>query len=310
MSEKNYDFKVIYFPNGSVELRLYNQPICELTPFEKERRFKKKSDTIKARSIESLCDYEYAYVPFEDREIKVFSIEDSDTFERFEVLRKKKNARDSHRRTVNTIHDIARCEKWTKFYTLTFSPSVVDRQDFNACMKKARTWFNNLKKRYAEDLKYLIVPELHADKKSWHIHGLVCNDVGVKYVDSGKRDKKGRVIYNIDNWRFGFSTATDIEDTYKASSYILKYITKELCEMSLGQRRYYRSNNLQTPCVIKELSSDLFNGYWHDDDNLNTLLNSIGIEGDIRKKKVFTEHCSVTYINAIIEEREEKENEN
>ena len=295
---KTYDFKIVEFPNGTVEFRLYDKPIFELSKDECDRRQAKRERTIQCR-IDSALPKCKVYIPFEDAEIECVDVNGLEDFEFSEELRKRKNARDSYRRTVNKIHDLARCETWVMFYTLTFSPEVVDREDFGACMKKARKWFDNVRQRKAKDLKYLIVPELHADKKSWHIHGLVCNDDGISYVDSGKRDKHGKVIYNVENYKFGFSTATRIDDSHKVSSYILKYITKDLCERSLGQNRYFRSNNLQEPKVTQLLSSELFsNGYIHDLDNLEMILSSFGCDEITRIKKVSSEFCSVTYINA------------
>lgn len=294
---KSYDFKVVEFPNGSVEIRLYDKPICELTKEECEKRQAKRERTFSRRIDSSLpkCD---EFIPFENDVCEVVNVNQLEDFEFSEDLRKRKNARDTYRRTVNKIHDLARCENWTMFYTLTFSPQVVDREDFGACMKKARKWFDNIRQRKAYDLKYLIIPELHTDKKSWHIHGLVCNDDGVSYLDSGKRDKHGKTIYNVEKWKFGFSTATRIEDMQKVSSYVLKYITKDLCENSLGQRRYFRSNNLQEPIVTELLSSEVFEeGYIHNLDNLETILNSFGFDEITRIKKVSSEYCSVTYIN-------------
>lgn len=295
---KSYDFKVVEFPNGSVEIRLYDKPICELSPDECNKRQAKRNRTIQLRLSSALpkCD---EFIPFEDEICEVMNINHLEDFEFAEEMRKRKNARDSYRRTVNKIHDLARCETWTMFYTLTFSPEVVDREDFGACMKKARKWFDNVRQRKAKDLKYLLIPELHVDGKSWHIHGLVCNDYGVTYVDSGKRDSHGNVIYNVENYKFGFSTATRILDTHKVSSYVIKYITKDLCEKSLGQRRYFRSNNLQEPKVTELLSSNLFQeGYIHDLDNLEMILSSFGCSEVTRIKKLTSEFCSVTYINA------------
>lgn len=295
---KSYDFKVVEFPNGTVEIRLYDKPISQLSKEECDRRQAKRSRTI-SRRINSALPKCGEFIPFEDGICEVVDINKLEDFEISEEMRKRKNARDSFRRTVNKIHDLARCEEWTMFYTLTFSPGVVDREDFGACMKKARKWFDNIRQRKAHDLKYLIIPELHSDKKSWHIHGLVCNDDGVSYVDSGKKDKQGRTIYNVEKYKFGFSTATRIEDSKKVSSYVLKYITKDLCERSLGQRRYFRSNNLQEPKVTELLSSEVFNeDYIHNLDNLEMILSSFGCDEITRIKKVCSDYCSVTYINA------------
>ena len=294
----NYDFKVVRFPNGSTEIRIYDQPIWELTPNELERRKKKRELTISRRES-AFSAQTHCYVPFLDDITPCIDLDEQERLDYLDDLRKKKNARDSYRRTVNKIHDLARCEKWSMFYTLTFSPDVVDRQDFDACMKKARKWFDNLRQQKAPNLKYLCIPELHADGVSWHLHGLVCCDENISYIDSGKRDKSGNVIYNVDSWKYGFSTATRIVDTRKASSYVLKYITKDLCEKSLGRRRYFRSNNIQEPIIEEYLSSDVFNdGYIHDSYNLKTLLDSLGLDSISRKKKFVTEYCSVTYINA------------
>lgn len=300
---KSYDFKVVEFPNGSVEIRLYDKPICELSVEECDRRQAKRERTIKRRITMELpkCD---EFIPFEDDVCEVVNINHLEDFERSEEMRKRKNARDSYRRTVNKIHDLARCEKWSMFYTLTFSPQYVDRENFQECMKKARKYFDNIRQRKARDIKYLLIPELHSDNKAWHIHGLVCNDVGVEYVDSGKKDERGKIIYNVGSYKWGWSTAVKIgntadDNTQLVSSYVLKYITKDLCERSLGQRRYFRSNNLQEPKVTELLSSDLFqDGYIHDLDNLEMILSSFGCDEITRIKKVSSEYCSVTYINA------------
>lgn len=297
INQEVYDFKIVEFPNGSVEVRIYDKPISKLDDKENERRQTKRSRTIQNRSIKK----EMTSVPFEDVEVECFDYYDLQADE----MRKRKNARDSYRRTVNKIHDLARCEKWTMFYTLTFSPNYVDREDFGECMKKARKYFDNLRQRKAHDIKYLLIPELHKDKKSWHVHGLVCNDQGVGYVDSGLKDKHGKIIYNVGSYKWGWSTAIKIGDTADdntqlVSSYVLKYITKDLCERSLGQRRYFRSNNLQEPKVSTFLSSEVFDSeYVHDLNNLDTVLSSIGYEDVTRIKKVSSEFCSVTYINAI-----------
>ena len=299
-----YDFKVVEFPNGSVEIRVYDEPIAALNEKEKERRQLKRSKTIECRLENTACPNELLYVPFEDKEVEVFNIDEKASYEFLEEMRKRKNARDSYRRTVNKIHDLARCEVWTMFYTLTFSPNYVDRQDFGACMKKARNWFHNVKKRKSPNMKYLLVPELHEDKCSWHIHGLVCGDDGVDYIDSGKKDKRGKTIYNIGSYKWGWTTAVRIGNTADdncrlVSSYVLKYITKDLCERSLGQRRYFRSNNLQEPKVSTYLSSQVFDeGYVSNVDNLEKILASLGCDEITRIKKVSSEYCSVTYINA------------
>ncbi|MGF7001739.1 TPP-dependent 2-oxoacid decarboxylase [Lachnospiraceae bacterium PFB1-21] len=44
-------------------------------------------------------------------------------------------------------------------------------------------------------------------------------------------EKNGKRIYNINNWKWGFSTATKVEHTGKVS----RYITKELYDVIVGR---------------------------------------------------------------------------
>ena len=313
-----YNMKIREFGNGQIEVKLYDKPIFELTAEEKERRNKKRLATIENRVYEERVLAEDMSEYYETLGGDYIAMDAVGEWQRLvtedefianrDNIRKRKNAKDSRRRTINAIHDIARSEKWERFYTLTFSPECVDRTDFDTCMKKANKWLNNMKSRKAKDLKYLIVPELHADGVSWHIHGLVACDSGIPYVDSGKRDKGGKTIYNVDSWKYGFSTATDIVDSKRASSYILKYITKDMCANSFGKKRYYHSKNIAKPI---ESTYDCSIDFGTDSEGhldmefLDEVIDSLGLDSVDRVERVVTEHCSVTYINAHREEREE-----
>lgn len=161
-------------------------------------------------------------------------------------------------RTVNQIYTIARSNKWEYFVTLTINPEKLDNTDFNLISEKLNIWTNNLKKRYAPDLKYIIVPELHKDKTKWHFHGLFANIGKMPLTFSGKvcvgkfiydyvRKPYATKIYNIPLWKYGFSTVTIIRDSGKASSYITKYITKDLSHILQNQHRYVASQNIKKP---------------------------------------------------------------
>lgn len=53
-------------------------------------------------------------------------------------------------------------------------------------------------------------------------------------------------VIEID-WKYGFSTATKIKDTVRASAYITKYITKECVQHTKYKKRYYASRNIKRP---------------------------------------------------------------
>ena len=146
----------------------------------------------------------------------------------------------------------ARQCNWEYFITLTYSPDKIEnRYDFSLCMKKACKWVKNCKERKANDLLYLFVPEQHKDG-AWHIHGLLCNTTGLTFTDSGKR-YDGKIVYNLDDWKLGFSSATKVTDTYKVSNYITKYITKDLCAITPGKQRYFVSKSIPKPKIFTAL---------------------------------------------------------
>ncbi|MCD7827650.1 MAG: hypothetical protein LUG85_03845 [Clostridiales bacterium] len=113
---------------------------------------------------------------------------------------------------------------WQYFVTLTLNGKLIDRTDASAVYKSLATFLHNMSKRY--NLVYLLCPEYHADGEAIHIHMLCSGDF--KLADSGKRTKRGQIIYNLPQWSLGFSTAVKLEgDIQKICSYITKYITKD-----------------------------------------------------------------------------------
>lgn len=161
-------------------------------------------------------------------------------------------------RTVNQIYAISRSNRWEYFVTLTIDPNKLDSTDFNLISEKLNIWTNNLKKRYAPDLKYILVPELHKDKSKWHFHGLFANIGSMPLTFSGKtcigkfvydyvKKPYATKVYNIPLWKYGYSTATEVKDTGKASSYITKYITKDVSRVLSNQHRYLASQNTDRP---------------------------------------------------------------
>ncbi len=144
----------------------------------------------------------------------------------------------------NRIYNIARSNRWEWFITLTFDQKRTDSSDYDIVMRKLHNFLNNLQQRKCPDLKYLIVPEFHADGIHYHFHGLLSDCEGLVFADSGKKDKRNRQIYNIRNWTYGFTTATRIDDTRCASGYLTKYITKESDSHLKNKKHYLCSRNI------------------------------------------------------------------
>lgn len=306
MSE-SYNVKLIQYKNGTLEIRSYGDLMCadpeleldemglsdESIELRKDLRHKKRM--LKKEFQEKLQEEsKKIYNPFTE-EIEI--LEDMDDIEM--QLAHEHSLKSSYNRTIHAIYKYSRQCIWEYFITLTFSAEHVDRYDFGSCMKKANKWFQHQHERYAPELKYLFVPEQHADG-AYHIHGLIADTGDIKIEDSGRVSVGGKAcirteinqdcptIYNLSGWKFGFSTATKILDTHKVSTYITKYITKDICEMSKNRKRYYRSRNIpepeETTFIVPHKEKAEF---------INTLADSLGAE--LVYEKSFDGYTSVDY---------------
>jgi hypothetical protein len=96
-------------------------------------------------------------------------------------------------------------------------------------------------------LRYILVPERHKDG-AFHFHGFMAGP-GLEARDSGV-EWDGRPVYNLPQWKLGFSTAQRLYGDYHAAvGYCCKYIGKQAGERPLG-RWYYSGGALQEPRKI------------------------------------------------------------
>lgn len=176
---------------------------------------------------------------------------------------------DSRNRSLTSVYDII-CmnEKDFKYFvTLTIDPDKVNSKDPKKVIPLLRTFLKNMTSRYG--LKYILIPE-HHKSGAIHLHGLF-ND-SLILTDSGTRKAKGytkplkietlkrkgvpldecQIVYNIPQWKYGFSTAYEIYgDVNGVSAYVTKYITKDLAK--IFGNFYYAGGNI-TREVPKELT--------------------------------------------------------
>lgn len=182
------------------------------------------------------------------------------------------NINRSRRRAVAKFRKIALCNNFRYFVTLTLDKAVIDRYDLGAAVKNMNTWFSNRVSR--KGLQYAIVPEQHEDG-AYHFHGffndaLDMADSGTLRLQGKKKPRRPRskaqrqewlddgaaVVYNIPDWKFGFSTAIELYgDRQKSASYCCKYITK--AGEKLGGRWYFSGGGLRLPTVeVLDLVTD------------------------------------------------------
>lgn len=179
----------------------------------------------------------WKYAPFDFENLE-------EAYQAQQEYKREEYVRTSFARTRNAIYYLARSNVWEWFVTLTLNPAKVERYDYAVCSKRVREWFKNLRQRKAPDMYYLIVPEKHKDG-AWHFHGLLGGCDGLTFVDSGLKDEEGNMVYNFGDFKLGWTTATRVRDSARASSYICKYVTKEVCMETTGRQRYWVSNNVQ-----------------------------------------------------------------
>lgn len=171
------------------------------------------------------------------------------------------------RRAAAAVRDLALCNDFRWFVTLTLDPARIDRYDVKTITKRLNTWLDNQVRRCG--LRYVLVPERHKDG-AIHFHGFV-NDVN-GFVSSGtwsvperKKPVKPRSaaqrrewaeredcheVYNWQNWTFGFSTALELYgDYHSAVAYVCKYVRKQTTEGKIGGRWYYSGGELRRPEV-------------------------------------------------------------
>jgi hypothetical protein len=157
----------------------------------------------------------------------------------------------SIRRTKKKISDIALCNQFDMFATFTFKD---ERDNIEKSKAKMANWLKNQRKRKGK-FAYLIVPEFHKDGESLHFHALIKGYAG-KLIEAinprtGKSFKqKGRTVYTFASYTLGFTNVVKIENTpeshAKVSSYIRKYITKDMPAFA-NKNRYWSSTGLKLP---------------------------------------------------------------
>lgn len=164
-------------------------------------------------------------------------------------------------RARKRLYDLVSCNpECNMMATLTLNGADFPRDDWNAVIKKLSIWLDNMTRRH--DLKYILVPEHHKDGKSIHFHGFVNEDsLNLVRAMNPKTNKpllqNGRAVYNIANWKYGFTTAVRVGksevDQSSSAKYVLKYVTKG--QEKIGGRYYLHGGELREP-VFEYFNAD------------------------------------------------------
>lgn len=142
-------------------------------------------------------------------------------------------------RAKRRVFELAACNDFSLFFTLTLNPEKIDRYDYKAAVKRFGVWASNRVQRHG--LRYVAVPELHQDG-AVHFHGLCAGDDTLLRESPVKW--KGKQVYNLD-WDIGYSTAVKLTgDTLRAARYVAKYVTKQTGGGTIGGRYFFHGGPL------------------------------------------------------------------
>lgn len=174
--------------------------------------------------------------------------------------------RESIVRSKNKIFELAFCNPWDFFFTGTLDPKKYDRTDLEKFHKDLTKWIYNQGQKLGCKIDFLLVPELHSDGKSWHLHGFIKGlpfselkkfEIGDKMSKAlAEKVKNGDLVFNWEAYqkKFGFCDLEKIKNHEAVSKYVTKYINKNLALdiKDLNAHVFYHSRGLKTAQIVKK----------------------------------------------------------
>lgn len=181
------------------------------------------------------------------------------------VRPREKRDRCSVLRAIREIRNIGLSNDWDYFVTFTLDPAKFDRSNYPAAVKRMTRYFRYLRSECGYDIEYLLIPELHADKKNWHFHGLIKgipDSLLTPHPLTWQREK-GYKDFPDFSYRFGFVSLSPVTNTSAVVYYCLKYINKDIFAMRFndGMRLYYVSRGVRRPEIVAQYNIDIHPGY-------------------------------------------------
>ena len=175
---------------------------------------------------------------------------------------KKEVDRISLSRTRRNIRELALCNDFEYFCTITVKSSKCDRYSLDAVQDNLRKCLRNIRNN-SNNFKYLIITEKHLDG-AYHFHGLMSN-VSDLYVN------RFGYLSNFKLDVLGFNSFSKIESLEKVANYLLKYISKDCVKNSKNQ--VYISSRGLKKAERTELNTNINNdiAFTYSNDFVNIL---------------------------------------
>lgn len=179
-------------------------------------------------------------------------------------------------RAKGRIYELAACNEWGYFATCTLDAAKYDRHNLPKFRRDFAQFLRNQRRLHGYDIKYLLIPEQHADG-AWHLHGLIAGlpDGELSKFVGGQHPQK-LIKGGYKNWakyaeRFGFCNLGRVRNHRAVAAYITKYVAKSLANspVSCGGHLYYASQGLKgaelvdgSEWVLTKLDKPSYEGEW------------------------------------------------
>lgn len=180
-------------------------------------------------------------------------------------------------RAKKVVLELALCNRWEWFATFTLDKTKYDRYNLDKWYKDFTQWIRDQRKKHGCSIRYVLVPELHADG-AWHMHGLLCDVPGVSsFFDLRKSGQKvpnklvdgGYFCWSDYQSKFGFNSLGVIQDPVACAFYITEYVGKDLSGTTIpvGRHLYYATQRLNRSVLLGSVYGDspALNSYLSND---------------------------------------------
>lgn len=167
------------------------------------------------------------------------------------------------------VFELAACNPWELFVTFTLDRSKYDRYDLQRYRNDIARFLQHWKERQGDNIRYLLIPERHADG-AWHMHGFLMGLPVEKLHRFSlsetlpqkirNRIQQGKAVYTWQAYanKFGFADIELIENREASAKYISKYVTKDSLRSvtDFGAHIFYASKGLQGADTLRR--GDMF----------------------------------------------------
>lgn len=162
-------------------------------------------------------------------------------------------------RSKSKVYELAMCNEWQHFFTVTLDKNKYDRFDLNKFQSDLSRWLRNSFRKHKIKIPYLYMAENHKDG-AWHVHGLL-NGLPEEHLTEFIQGKHPQRLIDAGykNWpamaeKFGYVTIDKVKNKRAVSAYITKYISKSMAARNteLNAHLFYASKGLKKAELIKK----------------------------------------------------------